>query len=484
MFYIVKKMTIGLFLIMGMVVAFLSTSESTTAESFSLYELTANDNRFHHWADAVDVAQLNGMLSVGNGYTVLAPVDDAIEAMDQRIWQAMLNDREAMRQFVFYHVVDNQLMKGDISQKRSLLTTLGQPISVLDQGGQLLLNQWTQVVLPDMQASNGILHGVDRVLMPSDAKLAPTPVWTLDEEVQNVSIFQLLQEDGRFKTFLGYLRSVGMENLVDTKGPFTMFVPTDEAYGQLPLELRQRMSTNHAMLRQMLLYHMISGQKSIEALSYGSEASGTLLDKQATIQFGSHYTILNDDVAPSLLLNNVARVIDGDKRASNGILHVVDTVLIPPVQDFSGSQSAPSAASQLHSTFDVLMNDGRFGRFTEDIQRAGLESMLSWHGPFTVFAPTDAAYAALSVAMQQEMSKRDRDFQHLAMYHIVKGQIDLTTLQQSNQLPTMLGEKLMVSNADGFIMLDETVRTVLKEIQTSNGIIYAVDAILIPSNLR
>ena len=165
MFNIVRKIVVGLILVTVIMVAFLATSEPTTAESFSLYELTANDNRFQHWATAVDVAQLNGMLKVGYGYTVLAPIDDAIDAMDQRVWQAMLHDREAMRQFVFYHIVNGTLTKQEISQDTSLPTALGQPISVLDNDGQLLLNQWTQIILPDMLASNGVLQGVDRVLI-------------------------------------------------------------------------------------------------------------------------------------------------------------------------------------------------------------------------------------------------------------------------------------------------------------------------------
>ncbi|MGB1252322.1 MAG: fasciclin domain-containing protein [Candidatus Promineifilaceae bacterium] len=474
----------GVLIFIGVIVASFVVTGGSTAESFSLYELTENDKRFTLWDEALQSAQLTGMLKSGYGFTVLAPTDAAIKAMDQQLWQMMLKDRELMRQFVFYHIVNGQLTVTNISLLNSIPTTLGSPISVNKRNGQFYLNGLTKITIPNVQAANGILHGVDRVLSPSEIAIVPTVQPTSPASVKKASIFEQMAQDGRFTVFTGHIRTVGMENLLDTKGPFTLFVPTDAAFAQLPVELRQRMSTNHAMMRQMLLYHMMPGQQMITQLRTSPAPLGTLLDKDATISFRPQQSSANNGGATGLILNDAARVIDGDYVASNGVLHVVDAVLIPPVKDFDGPQSAPGTANQLYSTFDVLINDARFGRFVEDVQLAGLESMLAWHGPFTVFAPTDAAYATLPSKTIERMEENYRNFQHFAMYHIVKGHIDLTTLQNSGQLATMLGENLTLTHANGVTTIDGRARVILQEIQTSNGIIYAVDAVLIPSNLR
>ncbi len=101
----------------------------------------------------------------------------------------------------------------------SLPTALGRPIHILHQDGRTFLNQQTRIVAPDVYASNGVIQGIDRVLVPADAQHSLEPIDVSQPEAQPPSIFEQLEQDGRFTMLLAHLRAVGMENLVDTKGP-------------------------------------------------------------------------------------------------------------------------------------------------------------------------------------------------------------------------------------------------------------------------
>jgi uncharacterized surface protein with fasciclin (FAS1) repeats len=176
--------------------------------------------------------------------------------------------------------------------------------------------------------------------------------------------------DGRFTTLATALTEAGLVETLQGEGPFTVFAPTDEAFAALPEGTLEALLADPEQLTSVLLYHVVAGEvPSTEVVN---------LDEAETVQ-GEPVSIRTD--MGSVYLND-AQVILPDVVASNGIIHVIDSVLLPP-------------SLQAQTIVDVAVADGRFTTLAAALTEAGLVETLQGEGPFTVFAPTDEAFAAL-----------------------------------------------------------------------------------------
>ena len=184
--------------------------------------------------------------------------------------------------------------------------------------------------------------------------------------------------DGRFTTLVAAVQAAGLVDTLKSAGPFTVFAPTDEAFAKLPpgtvesLLLPENLET----LKQILLYHVVPGKlmaADVVQLSFAYTAAGL----PVRIQVKDGKVFIND-----------AQVIITDIQASNGVIHVIDCVLLPP-----------------KDIVDTAIADGRFTTLVAAVQAAGLVDTLKSAGPFTVFAPTDEAFAYLPAGTVEELLK-------------------------------------------------------------------------------
>jgi transforming growth factor-beta-induced protein len=190
--------------------------------------------------------------------------------------------------------------------------------------------------------------------------------------------------DGRFTTLVAAVKAAGLVDTLKGKGPFTVFAPTDDAFAKLPAGTIDELlkPENKQKLTDILLYHVVSGK--VMAADVTKLTSAT--------------TMLGEDVAVKVDMGNVyineSKVIISDIETSNGIIHVIDAVLLPPVE---------KAAS--NTIVDIAVADGRFKTLVAAVQAAGLVETLSGKGPFTVFAPTDDAFAKLPAGTVETLLK-------------------------------------------------------------------------------
>ena len=162
---------------------------------------------------------------------------------------------------------------------------------------------------------------------------------------------------------------------------------------------------------------------------------------------------------------NEARVVITDIEASNGTIHVIDAVLIPP--------------QELGTIVDIAAGDERFETLVSALQAAGLVETLQGEGPFTVFAPTDAAFGRLPSGTVEALLQDPAALTEVLLYHVVPGDVKASTVVTLDSAATVQGEKVTISVDGGTVMVNEA-RVVITDIEASNGTIHVIDAVLIP----
>ena len=128
------------------------------------------------------------------------------------------------------------------------------------------------------------------------------------------------------------------------------------------------------------------------------------------------------------------------------------------------------------------MEDGRFTTLVAAVQAAGLAETLSGEGPFTVFAPTDDAFAALPEGTLDSflLPENKQQLTDILLYHVVPGKVMASDVVGLSSASTVLGQDVTVTVQDGSVFLNENVQIIITDIETSNGVIHVLDAVLLP----
>ena len=244
------------------------------------------------------------------------------------------------------------------------------------------------------------------------------------------------------------------------EGPFTVFAPTDDAFIALAGALGASAEDLLALpeLADILLYHVIGAQVLSTDLADGATAT-TLLGEDVTVT-------INDD---GIFIND-AQVIVADITTDNGVVHVIDAVLLPPTEP------------EPYTVVDVIVNSDVHNLLEAAVIEADLAGALSGEGPFTVFAPTDDAFIALAgtLGATAEDLLALPNLADILLYHVVGAQVLSTDLADGATATTLLGEDVTVSiECDGSIFINDAQVTVA-DIVTDNGVVHVIDAVLLP----
>merc|ERR1712113_1371940 len=245
-------------------------------------------------------------------------------------------------------------------------------------------------------------------------------------------------------------------------GPFTVFAPTDDAFTALlqTLNVTKDELLAREDLATILQYHVINGQ----VLSSDLEPT-----QDVTTLSGDSLTVTNDGTT---VMAGPATVVIADVVCSNGVIHAIDAVLLPP---------AATPAPAPPSIVDTAVANGAFTVLVEALQEAELVDALSGPGPFTVFAPTDDAFTALLQALnttKDELLART-DLATILQYHVINGQVLSSDLAPTQDVTTLSGDSLTVTN-DGTTVMAGPATVVIADVVCSNGVIHAIDAVLLP----
>jgi len=289
----------------------------------------------------------------------------------------------------------------------------------------------------------------------------------------NQTIVEIASGDDRFDTLVA---AVVATDLAETLSghDWTVFAPTDDAFAKLGLNADNIATAfSKEELTNILLYHVISGEVSSEkakiVLGDVTMANGAT----AGLKFFDGNLYVNDD----------SKVIIPDIDASNGIIHAVDTVILglwPKEATESSSSTTSSAAAAPGTIVDIAVNDGRFDTLVAAVTATGLAETLSG-GEWTVFAPTDAAFAKLGLNADNIASTfSEKELTDILLYHAIEGEVF------SDKALTLLGDVTMVNGQkaglkyfEGDIFVNDDAKVIIADIDASNGVIHAVDTVIL-----
>ncbi len=289
---------------------------------------------------------------------------------------------------------------------------------------------------------------------PISIALPPAPHPTAEKTIVETAVAA-----GSFETLAAALGAADLVDALSGEGPFTVFAPTDDAFAKLPegtvAELLK--PENKAQLQSILKYHVVAGNVSA-AKVIGLPRAETLNGQSVTITVGD-----GDDAGVSI---DGARVVKTDIACSNGMIHVVDSVLLPNTADIVAT------AKQA----------GSFGTLLAAAKAAGLAETLMGEGPFTVFAPTDEAFAALPKGTVESLLQPENKDQLVSILklHVVPGRVFGDRAAKAGSAQSLLGEQLKFKATDKGLMVG-AANIVTADLQASNGVIHVIDSVLLPS---
>jgi transforming growth factor-beta-induced protein len=254
----------------------------------------------------------------------------------------------------------------------------------------------------------------------------------------------LSNNPNEFNTLVEAVVAADLVSTLKGTGPFTVFAPTDDAFAKLGIDLS---TLSKEDLTNILLYHVLAGSVKSTDLANGF------------VETAGGYSIeINIDNGAMI---NTSKVTSADVMASNGIIHIIDEVLLPPTENIVEKA--------------LSFNPDEFNTLVAAVIQADLVSTLQSEGPFTVFAPTDAAFDALGVDLAN-LSKED--LTSILLYHVVPGSIFSSDLSEGS-VPTANGASIAVS-LDSGVKIDES-NVIIANVQTTNGVIHVIDKVLIPA---
>lgn len=399
----------------------------------TIVDIAVADGRFSTLVTALQAAGLVDTLKGDGPFTVFAPTDEAFAKFTAGTVEALLADIPALTDILLYHVANGKALAADVVGLSTVDTLNGIPVKVTVTDGKVFLNE-SQVVITDIAEDNGVIHVIDSVLLPP-------------KDIVDIAV-----EDGRFTTLAAALQAAGLVETLKGEGPFTVFAPTDEAFAKLPEGTVEALLADIPALTDILLYHVAEGRQFT--------ADVVKLDKIATAQ-GKSATISLMDGAAKI---DGAQIVLTDILAANGVIHVIDSVILPP-----------------KDIVETAVADGRFTTLVAAVQAAGLVDTLKSEGPFTVFAPTDDAFAKLPEGTVAELLKPENleSLQNILLYHVVPGSVKAEQVVTLENAETALGPKVSIKVEEGKVFVNDA-EVIITDIQTYNGVIHVIDSVILP----
>ena len=444
--------------------------EDSMEVSKTIVDIAVEDGRFGTLVTALQAAGLVDTLAGDGPFTVFAPTDDAFAALPDGVVAGLLEDIPSLTEVLTYHVVAGSVLAEQVVGLDSATTLQGEDVMVKVVNGAVMIDE-AKVVITDIIGSNGVIHVIDSVILPTEiaASLSSPEVTT--------TIVDIAVQDGRFETLVAALEAADLVSTLSGEGPFTVFAPTDDAFAALPDGVVAGLLEDIPSLTEVLTYHVVSGTVLAETV-VGLTSAATLQGEEVTIE-------VIDPNRPPLTIGNVmidgATVLITDIIGSNGVIHVIDSVILPTkvAASLSGSDDSMDSMEVSKTIVDIAVEDGRFGTLVTALQAAGLVDTLAGDGPFTVFAPTDDAFAALPDGVVAGLLEDIPSLTEVLTYHVVAGSVLAEQVVGLDSATTLQGEDVMVKVVNGAVMIDEA-KVVITDIIGSNGVIHVIDSVMLP----
>lgn len=418
----------------------------------NIVETTVIDSRLGTLGEAIEAAGLTATFQQPGNYTVFAPTNDAFAALLAELGltkQQLFANRPLLTAVLQYHVLATRVPRANVPAGRAITPLAGGIFKVDAVSGSLVItdgrNRTARILQTDINATNGVVHVIDRVLLPADKTIVQTAL--------ALPQFSILVEA---------VLAANLQGALSATGPLTVFAPTNEAFGALLAELgltKEQLLADVPLLTRVLTYHVVNG-RALKADIVPGQAITSLQGGTFSVDASLRIT---DQRA------RVAQITGTDVLASNGVIHVVDRVILPlPAENIvQTAQSLPQ--------FSILV---------EAVVAANLQGALSGAGPLTVFAPTNDAFAALLAELGVTKEQLLADVPLLTQvltYHVVSGRVLEAQVPLNTPITTLQGGSFSV---DATLNITDArqrrAAITATNVFTSNGVIHVIDKVILP----
>ncbi|HML23059.1 MAG TPA: fasciclin domain-containing protein [Aggregatilinea sp.] len=499
--------------------------------------IASSDPQFSTLVAALQAADLVETLQGEGPFTVFAPTNDAFAAALDALGltaDELLADTDTLTQILLYHVVPGAVTADQVVTLDSATTAQGSDISIAVQDGTVVLNDSVNVVATDIMASNGVIHVIDGVLLP------PAATESADAGLGYIRVAHFSPDTPAVEIYVnGALSDIQALNFGDVSGWVELpagtyelaVAPTgtsyaDAAIGPLNYDLQAgtwntiaavgsleagtltaqvvqedyspiaadsaRVTILHAIEDAPAVDVLAGGEPVVTALAFGDDAAtlevpaGTY-DLQVVPSGATEPVVL--DLSGTELMPHTYYFVAATGTLDNpGVtVEAIEASLLAdnttgyPADDMSGDEMSEDAS--MGSIVDIAVADGRFTTLVAAVQAAGLADTLAGDGPFTVFAPTDDAFAAALDALgltADELLADTDTLTSILLYHVADGALTAADVAGMNSIPTLNGAAIAVDASSNVVLNDGQATVILANIMASNGVIHVIDGVLLP----
>ncbi|KAL0994880.1 hypothetical protein UPYG_G00128690 [Umbra pygmaea] len=365
-------------------------------------------------------------------FTLFAPTNEAMHALGPAFLERVMKDKAIIAALVKYHLLNSVQCSEAIMAGTVYETMEGSTIEIGCDGDSLTVNGIKMVLKKDIVTTNGVIHLIDKVLIPNSAKM----------------VIELVGESQ--STFGDMVSELGLEAAMKPKTEYTLLAPVNTVFTD------EVMSTDQSLLKLILENHILKFKYMLSEIY-----NGQLLET-----ISGHF--LRVFIYRTAVCIENACLLRGSKEGSNGALHLMKSFIKP-------------ANATL---YELLKADGRFKIFLSLMESAGLLELLKQEGAYTVFAPTNDAFKGLT---QKDMDLLTSDVNALRMillYHFSNGVFINGGLEGgvTNLLKTIQGQNLQVLSVNNSINVN-SLNVPDFDLMATNGVVHVVKNILYPADM-
>ena len=412
--------------------------------------------------EAVIAAGLVDTLKAAGPFTVFAPTNAAFAALLTELGitkEALLANKPLLTTVLTYHVLPAKVEKAGIPAGKPITTVQGS-IFKIDANNNVFTitdgrNRASRIIATDIQAKNGVVHTIDKVILPADKTILQTAVAL-----------------PQFSVLVEAVTAAGLTTTLSGTGNFTVFAPTNDAFTALLAELnitKAALLADRALLTRVLTYHVLPTRVL--------KAEVPTNVPIATVQ-GDTLRI-----SPALVITDqrtrTANITGTDVLATNGVIHVIDKVILP----------TPAPAPVLPDLVALAQSNPNLSILVEAVVAAGLVDTLKAAGPFTVFAPTNAAFAELLAELgitKEALLANKALLTTVLTYHVLPAKVEKAGIPAGKAIKTVQGGIFKIESLfDVLTITDGRNRKsaiTATDIQAKNGVVHTVNKVLLPAD--
>ncbi|XP_033743739.1 periostin-like isoform X2 [Pecten maximus] len=403
----------------------------------TIADVILRDQRLTKFSQMLYKANLIDTLQKSKHFTLFIPEDKAFKRLSSGLNNRITNDRKIATAIAKYHIIKGTYCAASTVLSAQLISLEGGFLAFICKFNGNYVND-AKLIEEDIVTSNGVIHIINKVLLPNTVK----DILQVAHELDLTKLTELVHRSG-------------LADWVQSRPEYTWFAPNDAAFEALSPIYKEALQEQPGLVEQMLKYHTLEGRMKTDSL-VGEQTLRTGID--ARLKVGVYHNGITIDSS---------HILDGDRESSNGLIHVIDKVLIPPELNL----------------MDLIESDPELEVFTNAIKKAGLEDLFQQKPgkQLTVIAPTTDAFYRMPTYKREDYMKNKEKLKRLIARHVIDRVVVSSGLDMSTTYSLMSRQLEPVAfklESSGTLWINKYAKVQARDHLALNGVIFKTDRVL------